>query len=329
MKLAVLLTVAVLGVSAGEASAATWKITSPGGGLAGALDGVSGVSSSWCMAVGSEIDNPDFGSIGQSGYTDAAFAILWNANSWTSEMIPVAVGDASAYLDSVSCASERFCVAVGSAYDAGELSPFVQLWNGSTWTQEASGVPSKGQLTAVSCVSTSFCMAVGVGVSRPVTVGWNGKRWRSEPTPRAGPDNLGALYAVSCTHANDCTAVGNYELDENDDPSGTLAEHWNSERWATRGKLGPTNYGFLTSVSAYQMRSAWPSAPRASNRPCLAPRSRRSGTERRGVTSPAHVSADPAGRCSGSRVSRGATASPSGTEPLARRPRTTNRSAGS
>lgn len=69
----------------------------------------------------------------------------------------------------------------------------------------------------MSCTSrTSYtarpsCTATGsfdyVGPSGPLVENWNGTRWSvtAAPNPVAG---IGSFYAVSCTSATVCTAVG-------------------------------------------------------------------------------------------------------------------------
>jgi hypothetical protein len=82
-------------------------------------------------------------------------------------------------------------------------------------------------LLGVSCVSTGNCLAVGGGrnaanrsVALAMTLGRG--HWHAAflpPPPRAGTGihELSALYSVSCTGRDECTAVGYYH-----DLTGTL-----------------------------------------------------------------------------------------------------------
>lgn len=80
------------------------------------------------------------------------------------------------------------------------------------------------------------CAAVGWYVNRAFTAlalaeRWNGARWVLQPTPsRANA----ALFAVSCTSARACTAVGSIGKRQ------TLAEAWNGTRWAIQPTPNPT-----------------------------------------------------------------------------------------
>jgi hypothetical protein len=54
---------------------------------------------------------------------------------------------------------------------------------------------------------------------------WNGKTWAIEPTPDPTRAQYSGLGGVSCTSAEACTAVGDY--DDSADIEVTLAEAWN------------------------------------------------------------------------------------------------------
>jgi hypothetical protein len=92
------------------------------------LDSVSCLSATNCMAVG------DAGNA--AGTTDATLAEHWDGTSWTVETTPDPAKFSS--LVSVSCTSASHCVAVGadSATATGSVRPLVEVWNGSTWTEQ-------------------------------------------------------------------------------------------------------------------------------------------------------------------------------------------------
>jgi hypothetical protein len=66
----------------------------------------------------------------------------------------------------VSCASPKYCVAVGydERADGGDGGPIAETWNGRTWSVTALRLPagtSGGALFGVACKSQKSCVAVG------------------------------------------------------------------------------------------------------------------------------------------------------------------------
>jgi hypothetical protein len=110
--------------------------------------------------------------------------------------------------------------------------------------------PFSGIVSGVSCVSVRFCTAVGSidDYSGPTAgtaaMGWDGRRWRIQPTPDPDPANEAlrasdGLASVSCTSSKACVAVGAY-IASSFSPDGVhtvlvsmpLAERWNGVRWS-------------------------------------------------------------------------------------------------
>jgi hypothetical protein len=105
------------------------------------LASVSCVSGTYCLAVGSYSQGPDF-------------ADRWNGREWKSIQPPIgqlAVG--------VSCAARTRCMAVSGNFE-GEREVDVEpsSWNGTSWTSHP--VPGTALLAAVSCVALT-CTVVG------------------------------------------------------------------------------------------------------------------------------------------------------------------------
>lgn len=178
---------------------------------------VSCASPGWCMEVGTAC-------IGDPGDCQPiSVAALWNGTNWQPIKLPPGTG-----LNTVSCTSTSFCMAVGR--DTAEI------WNGTSWrTRKLPGTfgTAGPGITAVSCARPPACMAVGNYVARVgsrdeafnVAEIWNGTSWRRLPT--AGPG--GGLTDVSCTSKSRCMAVGLSPARA----AGTnvLAERWNGRRW--------------------------------------------------------------------------------------------------
>lgn len=97
---------------------------------------------------------------------------------------------------------------------------------------------NSNQFTAVSCASAADCVAVGFDYGRTkkgtpesaLAESWNGHHWSVVPTP--APVHR-ALYAVSCTSATWCIAVGVNFIDAEGDTT-PLTESWNGHRWSVR-----------------------------------------------------------------------------------------------
>ena len=186
---------------------AVQRVPVPGGGPA-YLSDVSCRSSSACVAVGAY----------PSGHAQIPLVERWDGRTWSSQRIPLSSLESGPGVDGsitgVSCASARFCLAVGSvsferSSDQYVTQPFAERWNGSRWSIQHIQLE-----TSVSCASRVTCVAVG-GANASI---WGGKRWTSSIV------GVSALSGVSCTGVRICMAVGD----------GTVAARWNGSVWSTR-----------------------------------------------------------------------------------------------
>jgi hypothetical protein len=110
-------------------------------------------------------------------------------------------------LESVSCTSSTFCVAIDNSGDA-------YFFSGSSWS-EPEGVDESESLDAVSCSSTKFCVAVdGEGYA----FAYDGSSWSSS---EIDPDEQ--VLSVSCRNKSFCVAT---------DAAGNALTYDGSE-WAT------------------------------------------------------------------------------------------------
>ncbi len=127
----------------------------------------------------------------------------------------------------------------------------------------AAAATSQAVLIGGSCSSADACMAVGTLLTgSPVLKGfslaesWNGKAWRIRNTPNPKGATNSNLYAVSCSAASTCMAVGMYE--DAKSPTGVpFAEAWNGTTWTVRTAPSPkggTNSG-LGGVSCSTARA--------------------------------------------------------------------------
>ncbi len=120
-------------------------------------------------------------------------------------------------LSGVSCASARYCEAVGADASQGRLVPVAEAWDGRRWLGQRVPGPTGSAalyspLDAVSCTGPSRCVAVGT--SRTASTddvafadSWNGTRWRLLPLSYPAGSTL--LTGVSCRDSM-CLLTGLY-----------------------------------------------------------------------------------------------------------------------
>lgn len=194
-----------------------WKLSSvplPAGGTGGNLAGVSCLSATSCFAVGSYT----YGSTGQ-----APLAEVWNGKGWKAVKLAAPAGESYPNLVSVSCASARSCMALGTYSTAsGGSVAFSERWTGGRWITGKIPLPKGGVgviVSSVSCVSADACkgaitdVSVGRGgaVSQaPLIESWNGKAWSAVALPLGTARSLAVLAGVSCASAAHCVAIGSY-----------------------------------------------------------------------------------------------------------------------
>jgi IPT/TIG domain len=167
-------------------------------------------------------------------------------------------------LNGASCASRRFCVAVGHDGTPGGEG-LIEAWNGRAWVVAAAPPTPEGSavggifsatvtagFNGVSCTSPAFCAAVGTFQVRvnsdPDSSGhgvllanWNGATWTAAPDTGKFPgegDHVGGfgrpeLNGVSCVSPSSCVAVGVQGASGiPNGPLGALVESWNGEIWS-------------------------------------------------------------------------------------------------
>lgn len=145
---------------------------------------VSCASSSLCVAVGGS-----YGSEDTSGGLVLGSVAVYRSGQWSE----ASVIDTQASIESVSCPTSSFCVAMDS--DGGALT-----YNGSTWSGP---VATGAVLTAVSCTSRSFCVAIGSSREEASEAAvYNGNGWS---TPSAA--GVTGVNSISCVSEEFCMAV--------------------------------------------------------------------------------------------------------------------------
>jgi len=197
----------------------------------GRLTGVSCVSSSFCMAVGST-------------------GLVWNGSSWRQVKLPAVRYHAT--LTAVSCVAAGDCTAVGSR-DADKtgvayLLPLAAHWRAGRWTVSRPpgerdvyhGKPYVNDtwLTSVSCPSRAWCLATGQTLRTQnfypqggFADVWNGRRWTAAAT---GLARNSPLNGVGCVAPGDCFAAGQYDPRTITSPATQqpLLMHWTGRAWS-------------------------------------------------------------------------------------------------
>ena len=176
-------------------------------GLHPILAGVTCVSATSCLAVGSAGVNFNNGQM--IATTTSDLGTTWAPTS--------AIGGSgipsNAMLDSISCSNATHCVSLGSEYRTRSYAA-VSNNAGATWSREkliANAPGDSASLGAISCPSASLCVSVGsdsnsVGVVSRSTNG--GRSWSTISLVTGDVNGSGALTGVSCMSATRCVAVG-------------------------------------------------------------------------------------------------------------------------
>ena len=202
---------AVAGATPGPGSqvaATTWTTTSaPVIGSESYDSGVSCVSSVFCVAT--TLADADTGTPNVQ---------QWNGSSWQTVVLPAAPEGTDSVLESVSCTSVSFCVAVGAqSIGAGAMS-LAYAWNGTSWS--LSTLPAlassytEAVLLGVSCTGPMWCVATGFADNSSTTtedtyaLDWNGTSWAVMTAPDIANHVDDIFNAVSCTGPSNCMAVG-------------------------------------------------------------------------------------------------------------------------
>jgi hypothetical protein len=183
------------------------------------LESISCPSATFCVAVGfTNPEIPEGGRYASDG--DAPLIEQFDGTSWQLMKSPIASGE----LESVSCPSTHFCVAVGRSLGEASTNLILMDVRGDWAIRRASAsapFSSFGEsLASVSCISSRFCLAVGAVVDNDVQPGqdsqlvyqeqsiqrWNGTTWAQISDPNTIWH--GGLQAVSCISGPICVIDG-------------------------------------------------------------------------------------------------------------------------
>ncbi len=218
------------------------------------LKGISCTSAGNCTAIGTYEDSSGNGQAMEATQTRGtwgqAVEITAPSNAGTNP---------EALLYSISCTSAGNCVGVGSYLDSSSrLQAMEATETSGTWGQAAeitapsnAGTNPESVLKGISCTSAGKCTAVGQyldssshvqAMEATETSGTWGQATEVTAPSNAGTNPNAKLYAVSCTSARNCTAVGTFE-DTSSHPQAMEATE-TSGTWGQAAQVtAPSNAG--------------------------------------------------------------------------------------
>ena len=228
-----------------------WKgvgMTLPKGTRSVDLLGVSCKAAKSCLVVG------DYYTSTSVSAASHVLALSYNGTSLKpTPAVPLPKGATDAALISVSCATTRYCVALGAA--DGNAGPFsnsvpptiIETWNGAKWTLHTAAA-SIGRTTllepsAVSCATSAFRVLAGAELTVTSTSGsaklyaasWNGKKLTTmKPATVGGGKDYPEATGVSCASASNCAVTGAVVEDPTASSTPSLSaftEIWNGKAW--------------------------------------------------------------------------------------------------
>lgn len=233
------------GVLAEVWNGTSWRIQTapePAGATSSELTSVACTAANACTAVGFYFGPTASGALSET----------WNGTGWKLRLMPNPSNGFNVSVYGVSCPAANACTAVGSYFTPTGQQTLAETWNGRTWRIDAIPTPNSGgpvTLDGVSCSAATACMAVGnyfdpVAGQVPLAESWNGTSWQIDPVPVPSGAVASALFGISCTAANACTAGGGHI---NQSQIGvTLVETWDGTNWTIEPTPNPAGALFAT-----------------------------------------------------------------------------------
>ena len=215
-------------------------------------------SPSWCVAVGWYIDT--------SGYSQGLL-LTGSGATWKAARAPLpatVTGDPGVNLESVSCTSATWCVAVGVYTDtAGAGQGLILTWNGKSWHPADAPLPRApdpgykavdAQPYQVACSSPAECIAVGrygeysasQGEDGPplgLMLTWSGKTWTAtgQRTPGGSlGQGFGQGDSIACSSGGLCVAPASYQTPFTDQFQ-ELLYTWSGTAWTAAAPMPASN----------------------------------------------------------------------------------------
>ncbi len=182
------------------------------------------LASSFCMAAGSDNDQVVTGT--SEDEKSATTFIEWNGTTWSHPQSFQGVD-----IDSVSCTTSKFCVAVGGSS---------AVWNGVHWRLvsvpgQTSNADTTASYTSISCVLGSTCLAIGSSGSASAAIKWSGHAWHVIAAPTYSSTRDLYLYQIDCYSASLCLTFDDIPGTQHES---TVISEWNGNRWSSAAVAG-------------------------------------------------------------------------------------------
>jgi hypothetical protein len=232
---------------------------------------VSCTSATRCFAVGN---------YGNSAGATLNEVLRWNGGKWSPVSVPQPAGkaiDDMNSLSSIACTSPSHCLAAGYDQQAPSSTLIPPLlnevlrWNGRRWSQVSVPQPAgtgdgkQNQLFGMACAAAGDCWATGLQKTRNnpqnQALHWNGKKWKSIPTPHPGKQST--LQRDACVSASDCWAAGlAVKGAHGTGPEVNQLLHWNGKKWSQAvvpqpAGTSPQEGQLLAGVSCTSSSDCW------------------------------------------------------------------------
>lgn len=171
---------------------------------------------------------------GSSGSTLSSYALRRVGGEWKRTPI-VNKSSTLTAINDVSALSRRHVWASGTYWDsAAQHRVLIEHWNGRRWS--VAPVSTAGLLDDIYARARDDVWAVGRTVrddrAVPLTLRFNGRRWRQVPSPTSGTGPH-YLYGVSSSGRRQAWAVGERSAEQGLRPVPILLQ-WDGDRWANR-----------------------------------------------------------------------------------------------
>jgi hypothetical protein len=246
-------------------------VTMPKGTKSADLLGVSCKGAKSCLVVG------DYYTSTSENATAHMLALSYNGTSLKpTTTVPLPKGVTGVALISVSCATTRYCVALGandsdtSAFgDAGSSFDIVETWNGAKWTLHTPaasiGKTTVALASGVSCATSTFCVVTGASYSENTPgfatnlyfASWNGKKLTTMKLAAAGSSaDVVEPLGISCATPSSCAVTGvNFGSASSGGTTSaaSFTEIWNGKSWQLAKVTWPKGAAesVLAGVSCY------------------------------------------------------------------------------
>jgi hypothetical protein len=224
------------------------------------LSDVTCVSASDCLAVGYYLTFSHYQTLIE----------YWDGTAWS--VVPSApkpIDMEEGALNGVTCASTSDCWAVGYYRNRDDFDQhtLIERWDGTAWSIVPSPNTSADEsnvLVNVTCASAWDCWAVGYYsqqhspfyVLQTLVEHWDGTSWARVLSPNSGSAQPNQLWAVICTSAPDCWAVGYSSTTAVQ----TLIERWNGTAWVFASSPNVTTApqpNILSDVACVSAADCW------------------------------------------------------------------------